>query len=213
MIDPTDVNPIATTREDEQTAANPVTDSGVHALEDDYQPPTIRVACPTCGNGLDRTVNDLLRESAGLIPVDGGDMVIREFYTRLLRAAPDLAALFPRDLLTAATQDGASPGAMQRDKLLNAIEGLADKYGASRADMEHLTNLLLQAGRSHAAFARPDGTVKGATQAEYELVGQIFIRTLADVAGDKWRHEYELAWAEAYGDARWHREQVADVLF
>lgn len=212
MPDATDTNPITVTPETDP-AANPVTDSGVHALEgDDYVQPTIRVSCPTCGVGhVDRPVNALLRESVGLIPVDGGDMVIKEFYTRLLRAAPTLGSLFPRDLLTAATQDGASPGAMQRDKLLNAIAGLAELYGSSRADMDHLTTLLLQWGRSHAAFARPDGTVRGAAQAEYELVGTIFIRTFADVAGDQWKPEYERAWAEAYDDAvlvmRWAQRQ------
>lgn len=210
--DITDTNPVTTTHEDDP---NPVTDSGVHALEnDDYVMPTIRVGCPTCGTGhIDRTVNELLRESVALIPVDGGDMVIKEFYTRLLHTAPWLGSLFPRDLLTAATQDGASPGAMQRDKLLNAITGLAELYGASRADMEHLTSLLLQWGRSHAAFARPDGTVRGATAAEYELVGAIFIRTFTDVAGGQWKPEYEQAWKEAYDDAslamRWGQRESA----
>jgi hemoglobin-like flavoprotein len=171
-------------------------DSGVHHVDGDYQPPTLRFAIQ-----VERPVNDLLRESIALIPEGGGDMVIKEFYTRLLHAAPGLIPLFPRDLLVAATQDGGSRGALQRERLLAALIGLSELYGGSQADMDHLNNLLAKWGREHASFTRPDGTVSGATPEEYLAVKQVLFGTLVDVAGGQWRVEYTQAWSQAYDHA------------
>lgn len=184
---------------------NPVTDSGVHAApEPAADVRTVRAACPTCeGVGyVERTINELLRESIALIPVDGGDGVISEFYSRLLAAAPSLIPLFPRDLLTAATQEGASPGAMQRDKLLQALLALSELYGGSADDMARLDAALETFGRHHAAFQRPDGTVQGATEAEYDAVRDVLFGTLIDTAGRAWLPEYTAAWLEAYSYAK-----------
>lgn len=198
--------------------ADPVTDSGVHAAlpEPRTDAPTIRAACATCeGHGyVERPVNDLLRESLSLIPVDGGDTVIRDFYRRLLslvipgadgrdvHLGAQLAPLFPRDLLTAATQDGASPGAMQRDKLLQALIALAELHGTGNPDdQQRLDTALGSFGRSHAAFQRPDG-VYGATEEEYDAVGDVLAATLAGAAGTLWRPEYTRAWRQAYSYAK-----------
>lgn len=193
---PADFTPIT---DDLPTQPDPLTDSGIHHVPDP-DPATTRVTCTHCeGTGYTmRTVSELLRESIALIPADGGQTVIREFYRRLLTAAPDLAPLFPADLITAATDDLASPGRMQRDKLLQALAALADLYGTSSADRQRLDTALRSMGRSHAAFARPDGTVRGATIEEYMGVKQALMDTLHTAAADAWRPEYDAAWSEAY---------------
>jgi hemoglobin-like flavoprotein len=177
---------------------DPVTDSGIHTAQPEQR--TIPVTCPTCkGLGhMERTTSELLRESIALIPADGGQQVITEFYRRLLTAAPDLGALFPPDLITAAVDDTASPGRLQRDRLLQALAALADLYGTSAADRQRLDTALRAYGRSHAAFARPDGTVRGATVEEYLVVKQALMDTLHTAARDAWLTEYDSAWAEAY---------------
>jgi hemoglobin-like flavoprotein len=178
---------------------DPLADSGIHHVPDPA-PATVRTPCTHCeGTGyLMRTVSELLRESIALIPADGGQGVIREFYRRLLTAAPALASLFPPDLITAATDDLTSPGHMQRDRLLQALAALADLYGTTDADRQRLDTALRAYGRSHAAFARPDGTVRGATIEEYVAVKAALMNTLHSAAGAAWLPQYDAAWSEAY---------------
>lgn len=177
---------------------DPVTDSGVHTIQaaDD------REACPHCrGKGYVMTTNDLLRESIALVG-DGGDVIVREFYTRLLHAAPDLAQLFPADLLTGHLGDDSKGGAEQRDKLLQALVALSQTYDPTDAEkMRVLDTHLLAFGRAHAAFQRPDGSIQGATLAEYEAVKSVLFGTLVDAAGPAWLPEYTAAWSEAYEHA------------
>lgn len=179
--------------------ADPTADTGSHHLPNPEDIPHVTAACPTCkGAGtVTRPVSDVLRETVGLIPVDHGDDVIREFYRRLLTAAPALAPLFPADLLTAATNDQASPGAMQRDKLLQAIVALSDLYGAGDEAMSRLDTALGSFGRSHAAFQRPDGTVRGATLAEYVAVKETFLDTCTALLGEAFTAAHAAAWDEA----------------
>jgi len=196
--------------ESEQRRA--VEDSGVHALPEPSIVLGHKVECGECrGTGyLIMSTNDLLKESLAL--VTDGDGLVREFYSRLLTAAPDLAALFPPDLLTAAApgrpevvSDGSAlrpaptRGARQRDKLLGALIALADLYDTdSDEKMGKLDTALRAFGRSHAAFHRPDGRVLGATFDEYAAVKAALFATLADTAGSAWASEYTAAWSEAY---------------
>jgi hemoglobin-like flavoprotein len=163
----------------------------------------VRVDCHECaGRGfVVKSVNDLLRESLGLLG-DAGDAVVTEFYRRLINAdngkppADQLASLFPPDLLT----DDRSRG--QRDRLLKALTALADWYVPDDpALMERLDTALRAYGRSHALFVRPDGSVRGATLQEYAAVQTVLMATLRDAAGKAWRGEYDAAWVEAYDHA------------
>jgi hemoglobin-like flavoprotein len=182
---------------------DPATTDPRHAvgnMPDDVPTERIKLAepCPHChGTGHVLTTNDYLRESLTLLG-DQGDSVVAEFYARLLTEAPDLAPLFPADLVDPLAGAG-SPGRLQRDKLLGALVAVSQTYDrADPAAMEILDTHLATFGRSHANFQRPDGTVRGATLAEYHAVKVVLFGTLHDAAGEAWRPEYDDAWSEAY---------------
>lgn len=185
--------------------------SGVHAIDVADNRPTLATACETCdGTGyIQRTISELLRDTVAMLPAGGGDEVIREFYRRLLayekvdpadgthhRIGYELGSLFPRDLLSAAVGSGA-PGALQRDKLLEAILAVSELYGGTDADMDRLDTAIATFGNMHAAFARPDGTVRGATEEEYEVVIDVFLGLLHDGLGNPFTDTHAAAWAEA----------------
>jgi hemoglobin-like flavoprotein len=153
-----------------------------------------RADCPHCrGTGKILTTNDLLRESIALVG-DQGDDVVREFYRRLLDAAPGLAELFPADLLAEDTIKG------QRDKLLQALIALANLYDPENADqMGILDTHLAVFGRSHGTFYRAsEGVTRGATLDEYQAVKVVLFGTLRDFGEALWLSEYDAAWSEAY---------------
>ncbi len=187
-------------------APDPVSDSGVHALDTMTSVAnTHSVECPQCGGMgvLVKSTSELLRESIGLI--DDGDAVVRAFYSRLLagddsRAEGDrLAPLFPPDLVTAPPDDELSRGKGQRDKLLKALVALSEMFDPDdEKKMAGLTTALGSFGRSHAAFQRPDGTVRGATLEEYAAVKAVLFGTLVDAAGGAWIPAYTAAWSQAY---------------
>jgi hemoglobin-like flavoprotein len=156
--------------------------------------PFERADCPHCrGTGKTLTTSDLLRESVALIG-DHGDDVVREFYGRLLDAAPGLAELFPADLLT----EDAAKG--QRDKLLQALVALANLYDPESAErMTILDTRLAAFGLSHGAFYRAsEGVTRGATLDEYQAVKVVLFGTLHDFGGSAWLSEYDTAWSAAY---------------
>ncbi len=157
----------------------------------------IDVPCPHCGGEgvMQYSVNDLLRESADLLPRDdaGGDEMVRVFYRNLLAKAPDLAPLFPADLLTEDRIKG------QREKLLAALRALPQVYDPEDPDAMQRMEVAGRAwGRSHANFQRPDGTVRGATVEEYLAVEATLVETFHELLGDQWTEAYDLAWSEAY---------------
>lgn len=220
---------LAQPADDPVPSPDPVTDSGVHAAP--QRSPAVlsghKVQCAGCrGYGfVIVSTRDLLIESKALLD-DAGEVIVKEFYTRLLRAAPDLASLFPADLLAEqqpvvedgshdlpdeAKHEGLLPdfraaaaakrktGKEQREKLLGALLALATLYDPDdEASMEKLTNALQAFGRSHASFARPDGSERGATLDEYAAVKGALFGTLVTTAGPAWKHAYTMAWSEAY---------------
>jgi hemoglobin-like flavoprotein len=200
--DPSPINPAATT----QTR-----------LEN---PPTSKVerqACEHCrGTGKVLTVNDLLSESLALLG-DSTDDVVGVFYESLLRIAPHLAALFPPDLFDPLseppTEANPRTGRGQRDKLVAALAALASSYDPDDPEkMAILDTHLAAFGRSHGAFRRQDGTVRGATVSEYHYVKVVLFDTLHDAALDAWRPEYDDAWDEAYEYAARHMLAAQDTV-
>jgi hemoglobin-like flavoprotein len=158
--------------------------------------PIVRVereTCPHCeGTGYMPSISDNLRASIALVG-DSGAEIVKAFYAELLSVAPGLADLFPADLLTTDATKG------QRDKLLKALIALSDLYDPADTDkMARLDTALKSFGRSHAAFARPDGTVRGATWEEYAAVKEVLFRTLVAAAGTGWRAEWTESWSQAY---------------
>lgn len=157
-----------------------------------------RRPCRHCqGTGHMPSISDFLRESVGLLG-DQGDDVIRAFYQSLFRMDPDLAALFPGN--PAEGDLGTDHrGAQQRERLLGAVIALADLYDPADPDkMGKLDTALASFGRSHSAFARPDGTVRGASWEEYAAVKTALFGTLVRAAGAAWTPEHTAAWSQAY---------------
>jgi hemoglobin-like flavoprotein len=156
-----------------------------------------REPCPHCGGtGFMPGISDYLRESIGLLA--DGDRAVRTFYGMLFREDPGLVKLFPGD-----PREGDlgtdHRGARQREKLLQALIALADLYDPDDPDkVARLDTALGAFGRSHAAFARPDGTVRGATWEEYAAVKAALFGTFVQEAAGAWRSEFTESWSQAY---------------
>jgi hemoglobin-like flavoprotein len=157
-----------------------------------------RETCDHCrGTGYVPNVSDYLRESIGLLG-DQGDEVVHSFYGTLFRADPDLVSLFPGNP-TEGDFGTDHKGARQRESLLKALTALANLYDPDSADkMAQLDTALKSFGRSHAAFARKDGTIRGATWEEYGAVKAALFATLVRAAGNAWRAEFTESWSQAY---------------
>lgn len=205
------------------TTTNPE-DTGAHleAEKPDNRPdcPTCQGsgACPTCsgpgqctdcdGTGKTPRVTDVLNESLTLFPADDPtqmDAFIGAFYGRVVaadaRKAPGdkLAPLFPRDIVSGPAVNAS--GRRQREVLLHAVVGVVANYDPDDLEtpnMRQLVEVLRKEGRNHAAFLRPDGTVRGATVREYLQIEDILMGLIHDTFGDRWLPKYDEAWAEAY---------------
>lgn len=157
-----------------------------------------REMCEHCGgSGYMPGISDYLRESIALLG-DQGDAVVRTFYGALFRSAPELVSLFPGNPVEGDLGTD-HKGAKQRELLLGALVALSDLYDPDDADrMQRLNTALASFGRKHAAFTRPDGTIKGATLEEYAAVKGALFATLVQAAGNAWKAEYTEAWSQAY---------------
>jgi hemoglobin-like flavoprotein len=97
-----------------------------------------------------------------------------EFYARLFAAAPAVRPLFPADL------------AKQKAILLGALVLLRK----SLRNLDAIAPKLRELGARHVAYgARPE---------HYPLVGATLIASMAAIAGEQWKPEYERAWGAAY---------------
>jgi hemoglobin-like flavoprotein len=105
-----------------------------------------------------------------------GDELMETFYARLFAAAPSVRPLFAGTDL-----------ARQKTMLLGTLVLLRK----SLRDLGAIVPKLRDLGARHVAY--------GAEPAHYPVVGQVLIASLAEVAGDAWRPEYERAWAAAFG--------------
>ena len=103
-----------------------------------------------------------------------GDELMDEFYARLFAAAPAVRPLFPPDLK------------QQKTMLLAALVLLRK----SLRNLDAIVPTLRRLGACHVAY--------GARAEHYPVVGATLIASLAAIAGDDWKPEYESAWSGAF---------------
>jgi nitric oxide dioxygenase len=104
-----------------------------------------------------------------------GDELMDTFYARLFAAAPAVRPLF-----------AATDLSRQKTMLLGALVLLRK----SLRDLDAIVPKLRELGARHVAYgAKPD---------HYPVVGRVLIASMAEVAGDAWRLEYERAWSAAF---------------
>jgi chemotaxis signal transduction protein/hemoglobin-like flavoprotein len=149
------------------------------SMSDESAPaPAIKVVPPPVAAdeapGLDI---ELLETSFALLAPRGEELVER-FYVRLFETAPEARGLFPEDL------------AGQRRALLGALGMVVNSLRAPEKLVEYLAGL----GARHTSY--------GAIPAHYDLVGEVLLATMAELAGDLWTEELESAWGTAYVTVR-----------
>jgi hemoglobin-like flavoprotein len=105
-----------------------------------------------------------------------GEELMDVFYARLFATAPAVRPLF-------ADTDVARQKAM----LLSTLVLLR----RSLRNLDAIVPTLRALGARHVAY--------GAKPEHYGVVGQVLIASLAEIAGEAWRPEHELAWAAAFG--------------
>jgi len=104
-----------------------------------------------------------------------GDELVEVFYERLFTVAPAVRPLFAGTDLK-----------RQKAMLLAALVLLRK----SLRDLESVTPKLRDLGARHVRY--------GALPEHYPVVGQVLIASMAEIAGEAWTLEYELAWTEAF---------------
>ena len=104
-----------------------------------------------------------------------GDELMDVFYARLFAAAPAVKPLFAGADLK-----------KQKTMLLGTLVLLRK----SLRDLEAIVPKLRELGARHVAYgARPE---------HYPVVGVVLIASMAEIADEAWRPEYERAWSEAF---------------
>jgi nitric oxide dioxygenase len=104
-----------------------------------------------------------------------GDELMDVFYARLFAVAPGVQPLFAGTDLK-----------RQKGMLLAALVLLR----RSLRDLDSVTPKLRDMGARHVRY--------GAQPEHYPVVGEVLIASMADIAGDAWTVEYELAWTKAF---------------
>ena len=104
-----------------------------------------------------------------------GDELMDVFYARLFAAAPAVKPLFAHTDLR-----------KQKIMLLRVL-GLLRQ---SLRNLDPIVPVLRDLGARHVAY--------GAKPEHYPIVGQVLIGSMAEIAGDAWRPEYEHVWAAAF---------------
>jgi methyl-accepting chemotaxis protein len=117
---------------------------------------------------------DALETSFDLIAPHGEELV-DTFYRRLFVAAPSVIPLF-----------AGSDMDRQKTKLLATLV-LVRK---SLRNLDAIVPKLHELGERHGAY--------GARAEHYPVVGAVLIASMAELAGDSWRPEYERAWSDAF---------------
>jgi hemoglobin-like flavoprotein len=117
---------------------------------------------------------DALETSFDLI-APRGEALVETFYARLFAAAPAVEPLFAETDLKG-----------QKAKLLATLVLLR----RSLRDLDAIVPKLRELGARHGAY--------GARIEHYPVVGAVLIASMAEVAGEAWRPEYERAWQDAF---------------
>jgi hemoglobin-like flavoprotein len=117
---------------------------------------------------------DALESSVDLV-APRGDELVDIFYARLFAAAPSVKPLF------------AGTDLRRQKAMLLATLVLLRK---SLRDLDAIVPKLRELGARHVAY--------GAVPEHYPVVGEVLIASMAEVAGDAWRAEYEQAWGKAF---------------
>jgi methyl-accepting chemotaxis protein len=117
---------------------------------------------------------DALETSFDLIAPRGEELV-ETFYRRLFAAAPSVRPLFASTEMR-----------RQKTKLLATLVLLRK----SLPNLDAVVPKLRELGGRHGAY--------GARAEHYPLVGATLIASMAELAGDAWRPEYERAWSDAF---------------
>ena len=117
---------------------------------------------------------DALETSFDLVAPRGDDLM-DVFYARLFEAAPAVKPLF------------AGTDLRKQKIMLLRVLGLLRR---SLRDLDPIVPILHDLGARHVAY--------GAQPEHYPVVGAVLIASMAEVAGDEWRPEYERAWAAAF---------------
>jgi methyl-accepting chemotaxis protein len=117
---------------------------------------------------------DALETSFDLV-APRADQLMDTFYARLFEAAPAVKPLFAgTDLVR------------QKGMLLSTLVLLRK----SLRNLDAIVPALRRLGGRHVAYgARPE---------HYPVVGEVLIASMAEVAGEDWRPEYDRAWASAF---------------
>jgi hemoglobin-like flavoprotein len=117
---------------------------------------------------------DSLETSFDLVAADG-QRLMDVFYARLFAAAPAVKPLFAGTDLR-----------RQKSMLLAALVLLRK----SLRNLDAVAPALRALGARHVAYgARPE---------HYPVVGEVLIASMAQVAGDAWRADYDRAWGAAF---------------
>jgi hemoglobin-like flavoprotein len=115
------------------------------------------------------------RETSFDLIAPRGEELIDTFYARLFDAAPTVRALF-----------ASTDPRRQKAMLLGTLVLLRK----SLRDLDAIVPKPREMGARHVAYgAQPD---------HYPVVGRVLIASMAQVAADAWRPEYERAWAAAF---------------
>jgi hemoglobin-like flavoprotein len=104
-----------------------------------------------------------------------GDELVDAFYRRLFAVAPSVQPLFAGTDLR-----------KQKGMLLATLVLLR----RSLRDLDSVVPKLRDMGARHVRY--------GAQPEHYPVVGEVLIISMAEIAGDAWTVEYDLAWREAF---------------
>ena len=118
-------------------------------------------------------LNVELLESSFELLAPQGEQLVERFYERLFETAPVFRSLFPDDM------------ERQKRALLGALGIIVDSLRAP----EKLTAYLEGLGKHHVDY--------GAAPAHYDVVAEVLVATMAELAGDAWTDELQSAWTAA----------------